>query len=140
MHTVTLSDTTYQLLERAAQSRLNTPDQVADQVLREQLTPKHPYVELVQKPNGTTAVVKGTRIAVGHIVGYIRMGETPESLVQRILPHLTLAQVYDALSYYYDYQVEVDEEMKQNTEEYGKAYLRERLGEEGYQKVTRKPK
>lgn len=140
MQTVTLSDITYQLLEREAESRSSTPDQVADQVLREQLTPKHPHIELVQKPSGATAVIKGTRIAVGHIVGYMRMGETPELLVQNILPHLTLAQVHDALSYYYDHQAEVDDEMRQNTEEYGKAYLHERLGEEGYTKVTRKAK
>lgn len=137
MHTVTLSDTTYQLLERESQSRSSTPDQVADEVLRQQLTPQHPYIEVAQKAAGPTAVIKGTRISVANIIGYIRIGETPESLVQNILPHLSLAQIHDALSYYYDHRAEVDAELTQSTEEYGKAYLRERLGEEGYTKVTR---
>lgn len=80
--------------------------------------------------------IKGTRIPVSIIIGYLRMGETPESLVKNILPHLTLAQVYDALSYYYDHQDEIEQEMIENTEEHGRAYLREHLGEEGYSLVT----
>ena len=36
-----------------------------------------------------------------------------EELV-RTFPHLTLAQVYDALSYYYDHQTEIDAEIKNN--------------------------
>jgi uncharacterized protein (DUF433 family) len=39
---------------------------------------------------------------------------TPEELV-REFPHLTLAQVYDALSYYYDHKEEIDQEMHANT-------------------------
>jgi len=49
---------------------------------------------------------------------------------------LTLAQVYDALSYYHDHQDEVEQEVIENTEEYGRAYLRKHLGEEGYLRVT----
>lgn len=33
----------------------------------------------------------------------MRQGMTPEELVSEF-PHLTLAQVYDALSYYYDHK------------------------------------
>jgi hypothetical protein len=35
MNTVTLSDMTYQLLQRKAQESTQTPDQIADQLLRE---------------------------------------------------------------------------------------------------------
>ena len=45
---------------------------------------------------------------------------TPEELV-RDFPHLTLAQVYDALSYYYDNQPEIEKEIAENTEEYWRA-------------------
>jgi len=81
-------------------------------------------------------MIKGTRVPVSVIVGYVRLGETPESLVENILPHLTLAQVYDALSYYHDHRDEIEQEMRENTEEYGRAYLREHLDEEGYLRVT----
>jgi hypothetical protein len=45
---------------------------------------------------------------------------TPEELVT-LFPHLTLAQVYDALSYYYDHKAEIDRDLAANTEEYWKA-------------------
>jgi hypothetical protein len=73
---------------------------------------------------------------VSIIVGYLRLGETPESLVKNILPHFSLAQIYDALSYYHDHQTEIEQELAENTETHTRAYLREKLGEEGYLRVT----
>ena len=140
MSTVTLSETTYNWLQRKAQESARTPDQVADELLRQQLAPRHAYVEVVQKIAGPQAVIKDTRVPVSVIVGYVRMGETPESLVENILPHLSLAQVYDALSYYHDHRDEIEQEMRENTEEHGRAYLREHLGEEGYMRVTSQTK
>jgi uncharacterized protein (DUF433 family) len=136
MSTVTLSPTTYRWLQRKAQEHAQTPDQVADVLLRQHLEPQHAYVEVVEKPTGAQAMLKGTRIPVSIIIGYLRAGETPESLVQQILPHLTLAQIYDALSYYHDHQDDIEQELREHTEEYGRAYLQEHLGEAGYQQVT----
>jgi uncharacterized protein (DUF433 family) len=136
MSTVKLSQTTYQWLQRKAEERARTPDQLADELLRQQLAPQHAYIAVVDKSTGSQAVIKDTRIPVSIIIGYLRMGETPESLIKNILPHLTLAQVYDALSYYYDHQDEIEQEIIEHSEEYGRAYLREHLGEEGYLRVT----
>ena len=136
MSTVTISDTTYQWLRRRAQESAKTPDQVADELLRQDLSPKHAYVEIVEKIGGPQAVIRGTRVPVSIIVGYLQIGETPESLVEKTLPHLSLAQVYDALSYYHDHRGEIEQELRENTEEHGRAYLREHLGEEGYRRVT----
>jgi uncharacterized protein (DUF433 family) len=41
---------------------------------------------------------------------------TPEELLKEF-SHLTLAQVYDALSYYYDHKTEIEHELSENTEE-----------------------
>ncbi len=136
MNTVELSEKTYEWLQGKAQASAQTPDQLADELLRQQLAPKHAYIEIVAKLAGPQAIIKGTRIPVSIIVGYLRVGETPESLVDNILPHLTLAQIYDALSYYYDHQDEIEQEITKNSEEYGRNYLREHLGEEGYLHVT----
>ena len=38
------------------------------------------------------------------IVGYIRLSGSPECIAQSVLPHLMLAQIHDALSYYYDHR------------------------------------
>ena len=136
MATVRLPETTYRLLQERATETARTPDELADDLLRRELGPAHAYVEVVPLAGGPTAVVKGTRIPVSILVGYLKLGETPESIVQQVLPHLTLAQVHDALSYYYDHQAEIDRERAENTEEAARDRSRQRVGEEGYTRLT----
>lgn len=51
-------------------------------------------------------VIAGTRTPVRAIVELWRMGVLPEEIPSH-LPHLTMAQVFDALSYFSDYQAEI---------------------------------
>lgn len=136
MHIVQLSAETYHQLQQRADQEAKTPDQIADALLQTQLNSQHPYIEIVERYGGPQPMIKGTRVAVSDIVGYLRLGETPESLVNNILPQLSLAQVHDALSYYYDHQDEIEQILQENTETFGRAYLREKLGEEGYRHIT----
>jgi uncharacterized protein (DUF433 family) len=51
------------------------------------------------------------------VVNYVlRQGISPEELVKEF-PHLTLAQVYDALSYYYDHKETIERELQESTED-----------------------
>ena len=59
-------------------------------------------------------ITKGTRTPVRAIVDLWRTGITPEEIPSR-LPHLTLAQVFDALSYYSDQQDEINERIECNS-------------------------
>lgn len=77
----------------------------------------HPYVTQVDGVAGGKPVIMGTRTPVRSIVAYHRMGNSPEE-IQVKLPHLSLAQIYDALSFYYDHQVEIDADIEANREEY----------------------
>src|SRR5687768_11772704 len=120
MNTVQLSERTYRWLTSRANREDRSPDQVAEELLLEQLAPSHAYVEIVNRVSGSQAMIRGTRIAVRDIVGYMRIGETPESLIEEVLPHLTLAQVYDALSYYHDHAEQIDQELSENNEEWGR--------------------
>lgn len=52
-------------------------------------------------------VIKGTRIAVRNIVTLWRQGVRPEEMPQHY-PHITLAQVFDALSYFSDNTDEIN--------------------------------
>jgi uncharacterized protein (DUF433 family) len=45
------------------------------------------------------------------------MGSAAEE-IQAKLPHLSLAQIHDALSFYYDHQEEIDADIEANREEY----------------------
>jgi uncharacterized protein (DUF433 family) len=58
-------------------------------------------------------IIKGTRTSVRAIVENWRLGYTPEDIV-RDLPHLTLAQIFEAMSYYYDNQAEIDDYIERN--------------------------
>ncbi len=58
-------------------------------------------------------IIKDTRTPVRAIVELWRMGIPPEEIPRR-LPHLTLAQVFDALSYYSDHQGEVNDYIERN--------------------------
>ena len=55
----------------------------------------------------------GTRTPVRAIVELWRLGVAPDEIPSH-LPHLTLAQVFDALSYYADHQSEIHGYIEQN--------------------------
>jgi uncharacterized protein (DUF433 family) len=58
-------------------------------------------------------VITGTRTSVRAIVELWRRGESPESIVSE-LSYLTLAQVFDALSFYQDNQSEINDYIERN--------------------------
>jgi uncharacterized protein (DUF433 family) len=68
---------------------------------------EHPYIVTEEGILGGEPIIKGTRTPVRAIVENWRLGLAPEEIPQH-LPHLTLAQVFDALSYYSDHQDEIN--------------------------------
>ena len=62
---------------------------------------------------GGEPIIRGTRTPVRAIVELWRLGIPPDE-VPAHLPHLTLAQVFDALSYFSDHQGEIAEYIEQN--------------------------
>lgn len=77
---------------------------------------EHPYIVRKDGVASGVAVVIGTKFPVRSVVQYVlRQGMTPEELV-REFPQLSLPNVYDAISYYYDHREEVDKELAENTE------------------------
>lgn len=84
----------------------------------------HPYITRRKNYCGGEPIIKGTKFPVRSVVTYVlRQGMTPEELIT-LFPHLTLAQVYDALSYYYDHKEEMDRILAGSTEEYWQAKLK----------------
>lgn len=62
---------------------------------------------------GGEPIITGTRTSVRAIVNLWRLGIMPEEILTH-LPHLTLAQIFDALSFYLDYQSEINEYIERN--------------------------
>jgi uncharacterized protein (DUF433 family) len=66
---------------------------------------EHLYIVTDDQILGGEPIIDGTRTPVRAIVELWRQGIAPETIPAH-LPHLTLAQVFDALSYYSDHQDE----------------------------------
>lgn len=77
----------------------------------------HPYVVSRKDYCGGSPIIAGTKFPVRAVVNYVlKQGLSPEELAKEF-PHLTLAQIYDALSYYYDHKEEIEQELRENAEE-----------------------
>lgn len=70
----------------------------------------HPHIERREGVQGGRPVIRGTRFPVTSIVQNYRRGLSVDEMLQEFT-HLTPAQVYDALSYYHDHRVQVDQEI-----------------------------
>lgn len=76
---------------------------------------EHAHITVNNEIYGGSPIIKGTRISVGDIAGYYLMGLSPEE-IQRELPHLDLAQIFDALAYYFDHKKDIDNELERDKE------------------------
>ncbi len=73
----------------------------------------HRYIVRNLEILGGEPIVDGTRTPVRAIVELWRLGFRPEEIPAQ-LPHLTLSQVFDALSYFSDHQSDIAEYIQRN--------------------------
>jgi len=71
------------------------------------------YISRNKEILGGEPVIKGTRTPVRAIVESWRVGLSPEEIVIH-MPHLKLAQVFEALGYYSDNQEKINEYIEKN--------------------------
>ena len=74
---------------------------------------EHPFIVHDNEILGGEPVVKGTRTPVRSIVEWWKFGASPEEIMEN-LPHLTLSQIFDALSYYADHRDEIEQYIAEN--------------------------
>lgn len=74
---------------------------------------EHIYVVTDDRILGGEPIIRGTRTPVRAVVELWRQGVAPEEIPAH-LPHLSLAQVFDALSYYSDHQDEINAHIERN--------------------------
>ena len=74
---------------------------------------EHRYVITDDQILGGEPIIRGTRTPVPAIVELWRQGIAPEEIPVH-LPHLTLAKVFDALSYYSDHTEEINLHIERN--------------------------
>ncbi len=74
---------------------------------------EHLYIVRDELILGGEPIIKGTRTPVRSVVEMWRMGMPPEEMLAG-LPHLTLAQIYDAMSYFADHKEEILDHIERN--------------------------
>lgn len=74
---------------------------------------QHRYIVQDDGILGGEPIVTGTRTPVRAIVELWRQGIPPETIPHH-LPHIRLAQVFDALSYYSDHHQEINDHIERN--------------------------
>ncbi|MDZ7690986.1 MAG: DUF433 domain-containing protein [Balneolaceae bacterium] len=75
----------------------------------------HPYITKDKDIGGGKPIIRGTRTRVSNLIAYYKLGYTPEELEQSF-PHLSLAKIYDALSFYHDNREQIDYEIEADKE------------------------
>ena len=70
--------------------------------------PAYPNIVRVEGVQGGEPMVRDKYVPVSTVVALVQCGQTPEEIVDDYDEQLTLANVYSALSYYYDHQEEID--------------------------------
>jgi uncharacterized protein (DUF433 family) len=74
---------------------------------------QHRYVVTDDQNLGGEPIIRGTRTPVRAIVEMYRLGMAAEEIPNH-LPHLNVAQVFDALSYYNDNSQEINSYIERN--------------------------
>lgn len=74
---------------------------------------EHPYIVKDTKILGGEPVIQKTRTPVRAVVEWWKFGATPEEIKEN-LPHLSLGQIFDALSYFDDHRKEVENYIAKN--------------------------
>ncbi len=133
--TIQISPETYKLLKRQAKKTQSTPEQIAENMLRQQLGGAT-HIEQRQTPTGPQAYLQGTRVAVRHVAAFLQAGYTAEEIIREGLPHLPKAAIYEAIAYYYDHETDINKELAANSQEVVHAQLRERLSPTQYARLT----
>ena len=123
---IPISSETYRLLKRRAGEANSTPEQLAEAAIRLQFG-NTPHIEQRDTPFGPRAMIRGTRVAVAHVAGFLSGGFSVEEIVSEALPDVPPAAIYEALAYYYEHQAEIKADWAANEPEAVLADLDQRL-------------
>ncbi len=103
-------------LHAAIQSIKDRIDSSMGQVARPGIRTEHPHVVRMEGVHEGRPTVRGTGVSVQTIVEQTQLGRLPQQIVEDYDGVLTLAQVYDALSYYYEHEQEIEQYIARNRE------------------------
>ncbi len=74
---------------------------------------EHPYIVRKSGVCGGSPIIDGSRITVRLIAQLVKTGSSAEEILASY-PHLSLAQIHDAISYYFDHREEIAQDIEDN--------------------------
>jgi len=81
---------------------------------RPSLRTEHPHIVRSEGVHAGRPTIRGAGVSVQAIIEQTRLGRSPAQIVEDYDGVLTLAQVYDALSYFYEHQGEIEQDIARN--------------------------
>lgn len=73
----------------------------------------HPHIVRDSDMYDGEPIIEGSRTGVRHVILLFQSGKDPEEIADS--QRLSLAQVYDAISYFYDNEEEIDSAIRDET-------------------------
>jgi uncharacterized protein (DUF433 family) len=77
---------------------------------------EHPHIVRIEGVHSGRPTIRGTGVSVQAVIEQTQLGRSPQQIVKDFDGILTLAQVYDALSYYYGHEKEIEQYIAENRE------------------------
>jgi uncharacterized protein (DUF433 family) len=74
---------------------------------------EHPYIVRKSGVCGGSSIIDGSRITVRLIAQLVKTGSSAEEILASY-PHLSPAQIHDAISYYFDHREEIEQDIEDN--------------------------
>jgi uncharacterized protein (DUF433 family) len=107
--------------------------ELGDRTVTESGTPivatDHPLIVKIEGVRGGAPITRHAGVSVHIIIGCIRLGEKPEQ-IREGYPHLSTAELCEALSYYLHHKAEIDDIIAANEAAYARAPEVSRLAAE----------
>ena len=89
----------------------------------------HPLIIRIEGVRGGAPITRFAGVSVHAIIGWIRIGQTPEQ-IREGYPHLSIAELCEALSYYLHHTAEIDGILAESEAAYARAPELSRLAAE----------
>jgi uncharacterized protein (DUF433 family) len=85
---------------------------------------------IVKRPGvcGGAASIEGTRIAVADVVAQARMPNVGPDYFEDCFPHVSAAEIIEALCYYVRNEAEIDDVLRRRREMYESMVMKQRTG------------
>jgi uncharacterized protein (DUF433 family) len=101
-------------LRQAVETLTQKVEKLVAEQKKPALSTTHAHIVRVQGVKGGEPIIRGKGVTVQTIVVLTQRGLTPEQIVEEYEGILTLAEVHDALGYYYDHPGEIKQYIAEN--------------------------